>query len=562
MKRSKKLTEVPDESLERLLSRRQLVAGAGAVGVGALLAACGGDDEEAAPAPTPEPTPAPTPAQPEPAPPPAPAAAAELIMATPGEAPTLFQNLEYQPQAYSIYDSILEFLLKADPLDPAKGPQPQLAESWRPVGDRQWEFTLRQGVTFHNGEAWNAEAAKVNLDLVLKIDPPSPVLFRIGPFESAEVKDEYTLLINTKTPWATAPIGMSEVQFGAPGYLTDVGPQEFAQSPIGTGPYKFSEWKKGQEIILEANGDYWGTPATIERLIFRGIPDQASRFAALQAGEIHIVEDLLLDDVESAQGAGLVVADTPIMQSVLLTPYMIDAKTDGHPTADPKVRLAMNHAIDRQAIIDSVLGGYGRLMNGQVTGADAFGWNSTLQDYPYDPQRAKDLLAEAGFANGVDLGTLWMGEPAEWLKQQDFVEVIRNQFSEVGITFEPKVVDESTFLRMALQEYSLKYWHVGGWQYHPVGDSGFALMWYDSEAFLRTGLGDPEFDKVWRASDAEVDLETRRGLLEQAHKIVHDTPGPVFLWQHHKLYALSPNVKGFVTTPDERVHWAGMTLEA
>jgi peptide/nickel transport system substrate-binding protein len=201
-------------------------------------------------------------------------------------------------------------------------------------------------------------------------------------------------------------------------------------------------------------------------------------------------------------------------------------------------------------------------MGGQVTGDDAFGWNSNLQDYPYDPDLAKSLLAEAGYPNGVELGDLFMGEPAEWLKQQDFVEVIRSQFAEVGITFEPQVVDESTFLRMALQEYSLKYWHVGGWQYHPVMDSGFAVMWYDSEAFLRTGLGDPAYDEVWRASEQAVDLEERRGLLEQAHQIIHDTPGPVFLWQHHKLYGLSPQVQGVVPTPDERIHWAGVTIQA
>jgi peptide/nickel transport system substrate-binding protein len=484
----------------------------------------------------------------------------EIVMATPGEAPTLFQNLEYQPQAYSIYDAVLEYLVKSDPLHPERGPRPQLAVSWRPVGRRRWEFKLRRGVTFHNGEAWDAEAAKANFDILVTIKPPSPVMFRIQPFVRARVKDRYTLIVDTKEPWAMAPIGLSEVQFGAPAYLKDVGPQRFAQEPIGTGPYRFVEWDKGRQIVLEASPNYWGRKATVERLVFRGIPDDQTRFAALRAGEVHIVEDLNINSVRQARSARLVVADTSVGQSVLMTPYIIDAKKDKHPTADPRVRLAMNYALDRNAIIRSVLGGYAKLMRGQVTGSDAFGWNPSQRDYPYNPNRAKALLADAGYADGVDLGTFFMGEPGEFLKQPDVFEVARAQLADVGIQLEPKSVEYSTFLRMALQEYSLKYWHFGGWQYYPVMDAAFALMWYDSAAFLRTGLGDPRYDRLWRASNREFNVAKRRALLRQCQRIINDTPGPVFLWQHHKIYGLSRSVRGFTPTPDERVHWIGIRV--
>jgi peptide/nickel transport system substrate-binding protein len=484
----------------------------------------------------------------------------QLVVATPGEAPTLFQNLEYQPQAYSIYDGVLEYLVKSDPSRPQLGPRPQLAVSWRPVGARRWEFKLRRGVKFHNGEEWDAAAAKANLDVLLTIKPPSPVMFRIQPYVGCRVKDKYTLIVETKEPWAMAPIGLSEVQFGAPAYLKDVGAQKFAQKPIGTGPYRFVEWDKGRQIVLEAFPEYWGRKATVERLVFRGIPDDASRFAALQAGEVDILEDLDLNSVRSAKSKGLRVADTPIAQSVLMTPYIIDAKKDGHPTADPRVRLAMNYAIDKRAIVQKVLGGYGKLMRGQITGADAFGWNPRLRDYPYNPQKAKALLSDAGHGNGVDLGTFFMGEPSEFLKTRDTFEVIRAQLGQVGIRVTGKTVEYSTFLRMALQEYSLKYWHIGGWQYYPVLDSAFALMWYDSDAFLRTGLGNARYDRLWRASNRELDPVKRKPLLQECQRIVHNTPGPVFLWQHHKLYAAGKRVRGFVPTPDERVHWIGVRV--
>jgi len=549
-------------------TRKGFILGGAAATGAALLAACGSDATPASPSAAPDATATPVPETATPVPETAtsvPETAAptvsQITMATPGEPPTLFQNLEYQPQAYSIYDGILEFLIKSDASAPEKGPQAQLAVSWQPIGDTQWEFKLREGVRFHNGEAWNAEAAKVNLDTILTIDPPSPVLFRIGPFASAEVQDEFTLIINTTEPWAMAPIGLSEVQFGAPGLLQDIGPQEFAQRPVGTGPYRFVEWNKGQDIVLESNPEYWGAAPTVDRLVFRGIPDPTTRRQALEAGEVDIIEDVTLEDVSGLRDQGFVVTDTPVAQSVLLSPYIIDATTDGHPTADPMVRLAMNHAINRQEIIDTVLGGFATSLGGQVTGPDAFGWNPTLSDYEYDPQRAKDLLSEAGYSGGVDLGTLFIGEPGEFFKQADFSEVVRAQLAEVGIILNPEVVEFSTFLRMALQEYSLKYWHVGGWQYYPVMDSAFALMWYDSDAFLRQGLNeDSGFNEIWRASNQEFDVEKRRALLEQGHALVHETPGPVVLWQHHKIYAHTDRVQGLVATPDERIHWAGVTV--
>lgn len=539
---------LPGDGSGKLTRRQFLIAGGLAVG-GVTLAAC---RPEAGPATTttaPTGTAAPTPSS-----------VSEIVMATTGEAPTLFQNLEYQPQAYSIYDGILEFLCKSDPLQPELGQQPQLAVSWTPVSDTQWEFELRQGVTFHNGEAWNAEAAKANLDILVTIDPPSPVMFRIQPYESCEVKDEFTLIVNTTEPWSMAPVGLSEVQFGAPGYLSDVGPQQFAQAPIGTGMFEFAEWQKGEQIVLERNGEYWGEQALVDRLIFRGIPDAATRFAALRAGEVDVIEDLDVANVEPAVAEGFVIADTPIAQSILMTPYMIDAQADGHPTADPRIRLAMNHAIDRESIIESVLAGFGRLMGGQVTGPDAFGWNPNLTDYPYDPQRARDLLAEAGYPNGIDLGELFVGVPGEFFQQGDFVQAAVAQLADAGIHFTMQEVEYTTFLRMALQEYSLRYWHIGGWQYYPVMDSAFALMWYDSDAFLRTGLGDPEYDEIWRASNREFDIDRRREMLQECHRIIHETPGPVFLWQHNKIFAHNERVQGLRPTPDERIHWTGVSV--
>ena len=483
-----------------------------------------------------------------------------LIVGLEGEPPTLFQNLEYQPHGYSIYDGIMQYLVKADPRDPRAGQQPQLAVEWEPVAERQWEFRLREGVQFHNGEPWNAEAAKFNLDKVFEIDPPSPVLFRIEPFESAEVRDEFTLIVNTKEPWAMCPIGLSEVQFAAPAALDDLGAEAFAQNPIGTGPYQMAEWREGEAITVERYGGYWGSAPTVELVEFRGIPDVATRLAALQAGEVHIAEQIEIEDLPALEGEGFVIADTPEARSNVLSPYIAAADDDGDPTANALVRLAMNHAINRQEIIDTVLGGFGQLMNGQVVGPDAFGHNPNIEEYAYDPQRARQLLAEAGFPDGVDLGPMYAGEPSAALKQRDFMEVIRSQLAEVGIEMQVEIMEQSTFLRRALQDYDLNYWQVGGWQYYPVMDAAFAYMWYDTDAFLQMDLNDPEYDEVFRASNQEFDVERRRELLHECSRILHEKPGPVPLWQNHKTYVHSPNIEGFTPTPDNRIHLDGIQI--
>jgi peptide/nickel transport system substrate-binding protein len=488
----------------------------------------------------------------------------ELIVAISSEPPSLFQNLEDEPQAYSIYDAIFEYLVKSDPLQPTKGPLPALAVSWKPVGKTVWQFNLRKGVKFHNGEDWDAEAAKFNLDTVLSIKPPSPFVSRIAQFKRAEVKDKYTLLIHTKGSWATAPLGLSEIQMGAPAFLKQVGPQQFAQQPVGTGPFKFAEWKKGQAITLERNPDYWGPKARLDRLVFRGIPDVETRFAALQANEIQIQTDLNVNDVATARKKGFRVASTRVAQSILMTPYIVDAKKKHHPMGNPKIRLAMNHAINRPQIVKSVLRGFGPSLSGQVTGPDAFGFDPTIKEYRYDPGKAKSLLRDAGFPKGIDLGTFWVGVPGQFLKQREFVEVLISQFAAVGIKLAPRFVEYATFLRMALQEHNLYYIHQGGWQYYPVMDASFALQWYsmDHNSFIHTGLGVPHFDAVFHASEREFNVAKRQRLLRQCQRIIHNLPGPITLWQHVQIFGVNPKVTGFTPTPDERIHFKSISMKS
>ncbi|MFC7546857.1 ABC transporter substrate-binding protein [Plantactinospora sp. GCM10030261] len=485
-----------------------------------------------------------------------------LVIALDGEPPTLFQNLEYHQSGFTVGSAIMEYLVQADPLQPDAGQQPGLAVEWKPVGDRQWEFTLREGVRFHNGEEWDAEAAKFNIEQLFEIQPPSPILFRIQPFASAQVRDRYTLLINTKEPWAMCPVGLSQVQFAPPAHLQSVGPEKFAQEPIGTGPYQLAEWRKGEAIVLERFEDYWGDAPSVQRIEFRGIPDQATRLAALRSREVHLAEKIGLADLAGLRSDGFVVADTPEARSNLLSPYIAKAAKDGHPTADPRVRLAMNLAIDRRVIVDSVLEGMGQATEGQVIGRDAFGWNPDVKEYPHDPQRARELLAQAGHRDGVDLGALYRGEPSAGLMEADFTEVIRSQLAEVGIQITVQPMEQSTFLKRALQDIDLDYWQVGGWDYFPVMDAAFGLMWYDTEAFLGMDLNNPEYDKVFRASNREFDVTKRRDLLRECSRLVHEQAGSVTLWQNHKTYVHVPEVQGFRPTPDSRIHLDGISLGA
>jgi peptide/nickel transport system substrate-binding protein len=307
---------------------------------------------------------------------------------------------------------------------------PALAESWDISADgSEYTFKLRKDVTFHNDEPFNADAVVFSWERAKEGGFEYSNLWQLAT--SVEKIDDYTVKITTDGPdalflstvadnWAIIP----------PKYFQEVGQEGFNEHPIGTGPFVFVEWAKGDHITMKANPNYWqeGVPK-IETLIFRPIPESATRVAAIQTGEVDIVTRLSSEEAKSLLGVPNVTVIKYPVERVYYVAFNNLTTGQGQPTEDPNVRLAMNYAVDVQAIVDSLFDGFAQPAIGFVTTGE-LGYDNAAT-FGYDPEKAKQLLAEAGYPDGFEMG---MACPAgAYTHFEEVCEAIGGYLGEVGI---------------------------------------------------------------------------------------------------------------------------------
>ena len=236
-----------------------------------------------------------------------------------------------------------------------------LAESWRLVSPTTYQFKLRRGVKFHNGEPFNAEAVKFSIERQLT-HPKSRAKAALGPVERVEIVDEYTVNVVSKGPFPVLLARMTYAGSGSvvmlpPKYVAEKG-DDFAAHPIGTGPFKFVEWVKGDRVTLEANPDYWRAKPKVQRVTFRFIPETATRIASLLNGETDIIENIPPDQVDRVAGSpNATVGKTS--DGMIVAYYQFDTRADS-PVKNVKVRQAISHAIDWDTIVKDLLRGHAR----------------------------------------------------------------------------------------------------------------------------------------------------------------------------------------------------------
>src|SRR2546425_9069319 len=295
---------------------------------------------------------------------------------------------------YNLYDALTRW-------DNSLRLQPGLAISWKNVNETTWEFTLRQGVKFHDGAPLTAEDVKATLERNLQ---PGKTVVQPGfaTIEAVQIVNPTTVRIVTKKP---DPLLLVRVaQMGAqilPARLTtDDGVKELARRPVGTGAYKFVEWVKDERLVMEANRDWWGwegrAPA-IDRVIWKPIPEDFPRIVALEKGEADIITNVPPDRIKAiAEGRTTKIVSTAATRTVT---FWINATQP--PLSDTRVRQALHLALDVDGLVKSLYAGMGRPMSGGLADTD-FGYNPALKPYPYDPATAKRLLAQARRAGGID----------------------------------------------------------------------------------------------------------------------------------------------------------------
>ncbi len=309
--------------------------------------------------------------------------------------------------------------------------KPALAEKWEKVDDRTWKITLRQGATFHNGEPVNAEAVKFSFDRVFKEELNCPHKGKLSAFTELKVLDERTFTISTEEPYAPGLYILGYyLPIVPPKYVQEVGDTEYNVKPVGCGPYKLAEWVRGQEVILERFEAYYGEKPQYEKVIFRGVPEEASRIASLLTGEADVISGVAVHQRKKIIDSGKAYL-TPQMG---VMPYL-GLNTYEPPFNDVRVRRAVNHAVNRELINKALFNGEAILCAGPIS-PRTFGANPDLKPYPYDPEKAKKLLADAGYPEGFEARLAY---PTYMSQIQEQAEAIAADLGKVGVrvTLEP-----------------------------------------------------------------------------------------------------------------------------
>ena len=432
-----------------------------------------------------------------------------------------------------MYDSLLHKTPKLEY-------EPSLATSWRAIDDTTWEFKLRQGVKFHNGDPFSAEDVKFSFERVLDPATKSPQYGNIRAIKEVKIIDPHTVHLVTDRPF---PLLIERVVFFPiipKKHYEKVGMQAFGDSaPVGTGPYKFAEWKRDQFLRLERFDEHWRGPAAIKTLIIRVIPETSTQIAELKTGGVDIIRNLspdLIPDLKSH--ASTYVSTAPILRTHYVSLDMREA-----PFNKKEARQAANYAIDRQAIVDRLMGGLGRTV-ATVINPMAFGHDPKVEGYGYDPKKAKELLKQAGYPNGVDI-TLHAGTSEAFNRQ--LAEAIAEMLTEVGLRTNLKIWDPGPAWNKFFQaEGKATNGFIGSWGYYSTFDAdailhplyhtepgGWVGKWYTRV---------PGLDELIDAGRTTVDKDARLVTYAKIQRLIKEEAPSIFLYHQHDMLGLNKRV--------------------
>jgi peptide/nickel transport system substrate-binding protein len=307
---------------------------------------------------------------------------------------------------------------------------PQLAESWRLVDDTTWQLKLRRRVVFHDGEPFNAEAVRFTFQRVLGPEQKSPNRANMAEIARVDVIDDYTVNLVTRQPYAPLINRLLDFPIVPPRYAAEKGNQGMALRPVGTGPYRFVELVKDDRLVVEAFDRHWRGAPRIRRVVYKPIPEPFTRAAALRNNEVDLITTIPPNLARELEGVGGIRAQRVPSSWIIYLGLNAFKK----PLSDVRVRQALNYATDVDAIVKNVLEGNGRRLEGPLT-PQMFGYDASVKGYPHDPARARKLLAEAGYPDGLEIT---LESPAgRYQGDKEIAEALGGQWQKAG--FRPRV---------------------------------------------------------------------------------------------------------------------------
>jgi peptide/nickel transport system substrate-binding protein len=426
-----------------------------------------------------------------------------LTIARPVDAVSLEPHFETTAPGAWVYQLILEPLVE---LGPDMKVRPKLASAWRAMGADRIRFTLRRDVKFHDGTPFNAQAVKFTFDRAFDARTPGRWASLAGPIKGAEVVDDHTVDLVAREPYAPLLYSAAMLYAGivSPTAVQRMG-AEFSRRPVGTGLFKFEEWRTNDRITVTRNDDYWGTKANLDRIVFRVMPEESARMIALRTGEV----DMVLVPAPAQLAAFGRDANFTVAQSTGLRVVFIGMNLTRPPLSDVRVRRALVMAGNRKSVLDNILEGAGAPADG-ILAPGVFGYKDLdLQSrYPFDPQRARTLLQEAGFRpgpdgimqrDGIPLVLTLISARGRYFKDAEISEAYQAQLRQIGVRLEISFLEWATVFTTVTAATLDYHMFTLGWV-TTTGDADYSLG-----PLFRSTATPPRGWNIWRYANAEFD---------------------------------------------------------
>jgi peptide/nickel transport system substrate-binding protein len=499
--------------------------------------------------------------------------ARDVIIVALAAAPTSLDPADHRSrQSETVIRNMFDGLVTRDN---TSGVHLELAEELNWLDDKTLEVKLRQGVRFHDGVEMTADDVVFTFERIIgenMIEYPdlhtSPRKGLIAPLESIEKTDDYTVVMNFSDTWPPAMQMLVHQQIVPKHYLEEMGTEGFVAHPIGTGPFQFVSAKGLDEIVMERFDDYYGGapdlepvgPACVKQVVFKVIPEASTRVAALLAGEVDIIQAVpaeLVDTLDQTPGV-------EAKGAASTQPKWMEMNVNAPPFDDVRVRQAMNYAVDKDLIIEAIYGGRAVALPGPLSPYNNFA-NKSLSPYPYNPDEALALLADAGWTDSDGDGILDKdGQPLAFtidtLEQwRPLAEAVADQYRAIGIDAGVRFWEYSVvkpMLQAGERQAYLDDW--GDSAFDPVGH--FEAKWHgfvEGQPYGRgnfSGYNNERVNELIKLGETTADPDARQTIYDEAQQLVYDEAPAVFLLLPEEAEASRADIQNWEPASDSRIN--------
>ncbi len=412
---------------------------------------------------------------------------------------------------------------------------PSLATSWKQISATKWQFNLRHGVKFSNGDPFTSADVKFTVEKVQDPAFKSQKADRVTMIAEVQTPDPYTAIYVTKKPSALMPGRPYDLRIVDAKYWQAHNDAYMVEHPIGTGPYMLKEWKKDDHLTMVANPTYWGGKVAIQTIVWKPIPEAASRVAALQTGETDIITNLPPQNADQIASGKLTRLGTAKSDRVLFIAFNTQK-----PGLQDNVafRQAINYAVNVPAIVKTVLGGHGfPLRNGPLP-PNFVGYDPKLPNYHYDPEKAKDLLKQAGVTGPINL--VLNSPSGRYNMDKQVAEAVAGQLQVVGINATVQTQEWTNYVGQVSHKALLPMYELG-WGNDTFDADGTLTPLFTTDYPIST-WGTPETDKAIADARYELDPKKRAADYAKIQETIHEQAPWLFLFEYEDLYGINKRI--------------------